>query len=272
VVEQARTGVKQLRADMHTRYANAKGGWAGDTTPLDFMPVLKAESDAAHKFSFQGVPQPGVREVQSAVNQALVDWSNNAAQNPKFMTVEGLDALKRHIGDIIPEDLGNRTGRAYVAEVVEGIKKSITDQAPQYKAAMNDYWRSSNQLDEITRDLSLGDKTTVDTALRRLQKLTKPHAGQRTVSAEALRQVGADIMPQVSGQAMSELTPQGMQRVGGVLAGIANPALLPAFSPRLVGETARYAGKAINNPATQTLLDVLRRVTPSATRIANEEQ
>ena len=71
---------------------------------------------------------------------------------------------------------------------------------------------------------------------------------------------------------MSELTPQGMQRVGGVLAGIANPALLPAFSPRLVGETARYAGKAINNPATQTLLDVLRRVTPSATRIANEEQ
>jgi len=271
VVESARTAASQLRNDMYDRYAHAKGGWAADETPLAFKPIVQAEDAAASKFGFQGVPQPGVADVQGKVRSIIADWQERGAQDPKFFTVEGMDALKRHLQDVVPENVANRTGRAYVTEVVNGVKKSIVEQAPKYKGAMEDYWNSSKELDEIARNLSLGDKATVDTALRKLQTVTRPHAGQRSTSARRLDEAGAGLAPALSGQAMNAWTPQGMQRLGGVLAGIQNPALLPAFSPRMVGEMSRYAGKATNSPATQTLLDVLRRTSPTAIREMNEE-
>jgi hypothetical protein len=270
VVDAARQGVHNMRQQMYARYATAKGGWANDTTPLDLKPIAQLFDDTTKKFSFQGVPQPGVIEVQQKVGEALGHWKTQAGQNPAFYTVEGLDALKRHLQDLMP-DYSNRAGRAFVTEVVNGVKATIRKQAPKYKEAMDDYWRSTEELDEITKSLSLGDKATIDTALRKLQSLARNNAntnyGQRAVLAKALaEQGGQDVMPAIAGQALNSWTPRGLQ---GAIAGgaglpsaiLAPKALLaaPAMSPRAVGEATRALGLGVNDPRTQAILNVLRR-------------
>lgn len=288
VVNQARQGLQNMRTAMSQRYATAKGGWAGDTTQLDLKPVAKAFDDAAKKFSFQGTPQPGVENVQQQVAQVLGHWNTQAAQNPAFRTVEGLDALKRHLNDLMP-DYSNPTGRAFVSEVVGKVKDTIIQQAPKYKAAMEDYWRSSNELDEIAKSLSLGDKASIDTALRKLQSLTRNNVntnyGQRLNLAQQLEQQGgADILPAVAGQALNSWTPRGIQGAVaggaggfGVLSGaLSLPALVGGAivgSPRIVGETARATGQIVRDPRTQATLDALRRFVPAATRnLDNNDQ
>ena len=271
VVDQARQGVQKMRQNMYDSYARARGGWAGDTTPLNLAPIQKTLADASAKYSFQGIPQPGVQGVQEQTATLIGDWIRNAQQNPAFATVEGLDALKRHLQDLTP-DYNNRTGRAYVTELVNGVKDTITQQAPKYSEAMRDYWQRSSDLDEITRSLSLGDRATIDTALRKLQSLMRNNVntnyGQRMVSAEALaREGGQDVRPAVAGQALNTWTPRGLQSAvvagGGGIAALLNPwalAAMPAFSPRAVGEIANTTGRAIFNPYTQATIDALRNV------------
>lgn len=282
VVEQARNGVQNMRQQMYDAYATAKGGWAGDKTPLDTTPIAQAFDAANKRFSFEGTPQPGVEGVQQQVSQVLEHWQTQAQKNPAFVSVEGLDALKRHLQDLTP-DFNNRTGRAYVTEVVNSVKSTITEQAPQYATAMKDYWQRSNQLDEITKSLSLGDKATVDTALRKLQSLMRNNVnanyGQRLNSANVLaEQGGQDVLPAVAGQSMNSVTPRGLQATvasgGGLAALLTNPAALaalPAFSPRLVGEGVRGAGM-LDTPAVRRTLEMLRRSTPAALRGRNRDE
>ena len=282
VVDAARQGVHNMRQQMYSRYATAKGGWAGDTTPLDFRPIGQAYNDAAAKFSFKGTPQPGVAGVKQQTEAVLNDWLAKAQKDPAFLTVEGLDALKRHLSTITPTDVTNRAGRAFVSEVTDSIKKSIIAQRPEYAEAMEAYSKSMSQLDEIERSLSLGDRNTVDTALRKLQSLMRNNVnsnfGQRVQSAQALEQVGADVMGPVAGQALNSWTPRGLQGAvaggAGVPSAILAPKALlaaPAMSPRLVGEAARYSGMVINDPRTQMFLQALRRgAAPTATAVGDE--
>jgi hypothetical protein len=279
VVDSARQGVHTMRQQMYDAYAKSKGGWAGDTTPLNFQPIGQAYNEAVAKFSFKGTPQPGVEGVKAQTEQVLNNWLQKAQQDPSFLTVEGLDALKRHLSTITPADVTNRAGRAFVSEVVDAVKASVVRQRPDYAAAMKDYWQRSAQLDEIERSLSLGDKATVDTALRKLQSLIRNNVntnfGQRVQSAHAIEDMGgANILPQVAGQALNSWTPRGLQGAVGIGGSIVNPSaipMLPTMSPRLVGESARGVGMVANDPTTQALIEALRRFTPSATRKASNE-
>lgn len=278
VVDQARAGIQTMRQQMHDAYATAKGGWASDKTPLDFKPIGQAYNEAAAKFSFNGVPQPGVEGVQKQTHAVMEDWLRRAQTNPEFLTVEGLDALKRHLATVVPADVTNRAGRAFVSEVVDSVKSSIIKQRPEYAAAMKDYWQRAAQLDEIEKTLSLGDNAMRDTALRKLQSLARNNAntnyGQRSVLAQALaNQGGADVMPAIAGQALNSWTPRGLQALGATGVGgygLANPAsllALPAMSPRLVGEVANAAGNVSRSYPAELTIKALRRMTPAAYRI-----
>lgn len=288
VVEQARAGVQTMRKQMHDAYATARGGWADDTTLLDFRPIGQAYNEAVKKFSFQGVPQPGVEGVKARVEATLNDWLRRAQDNPAFLTVEGLDALKRHLNTIVPEDVSNRAGRAFVSETVNAVKDSIIKQRPQYAEAMLDYWSRSNQLDEIERTLSLGDKATFDTALRKLQSVMRNNAntnyGQRV---DLVKSLPTDVMPALAGQTLNSWTPRSLQGAiaggtGGI--GLASgvvglPAAAAGFattSPRFVGERAYGMGQAWDMLRAEKMAEALRRSggvgASSATRQNNPEE
>lgn len=282
VVAQARRGLDNMRQTMYDNYANAKGGWAADTTPMSLNPVEQAFSNVDRRFSFRGIPQPGVEGVRQQTRAVLDQWADNASRDPSFLTVEGLDALKRHLATITPGDVENRAGRAFVTELVDSVRQSIIAQRPEYRAAMQDYFNRSEQLDEIGRSLSLGNRATTDTALRKLQSVVRNNVnanfGQRLRSANDLAQQGGeDILPAISGQALSSLTPRGIQSTvasGAGLGSLINPALLatlPAFSPRAVGETARATGNIVRDPRTQAFIEAMRRGSGSAVRNMREQ-
>lgn len=287
VVGQARQGVHNMRDAMRQSYATGKNGWANDTTLLNFRQVQDSANRAAQRFSFNGVPQPGTAEVRQQVNNILSEWSKRGATDPRFFTVEGFDALKRHLQDVVPDNVANRTGRAYVTSVVDSVKESITRQAPKYKTAMQDYWQRANELDELERALSLGDKATVDTALRKLQSLTRNNAfanyGQRMKGAEALSaKGGVDVMPALSGQALNSWPPRGIQGAiapfGGAYAAMSSPGALlaaPALSPRIVGETAHALGTASRLTPTRAnaAIQALRRkgVAPATIALSRDD-
>lgn len=281
VVAQARRGLDNMRQTMYDNYANAKGGWAADTTPMSLNPVEQAFSNVDRRFSFRGIPQPGVEGVRQQTRAVLDQWADNASRDPSFLTVEGLDALKRHLATITPGDVENRAGRAFVTELVDSVRQSIIAQRPEYRAAMQDYFNRSEQLDEIGRSLSLGNRATTDTALRKLQSVVRNNVnanfGQRLRSANDLAQQGGeDILPAISGQALNSATPRALQSMAASGAGVAsffNPALLatlPAFSPRAVGETARATGNIVRDPRTQAFIEAMRRGSGSGVRNMRE--
>ena len=130
---------------------------------------------------------------------------------------------------------------------------------------MKDYAEASDQITQIEKSLSLNNKASVDTAMRKLQSLTKNNVntnyGQRMSLAQQLEsQPGArPFISALYGQALNSQMARGLagtvENMTGV-AGLVNPAVLaavPLQTPKLVGETLYKAGqaKALANKASQ---------------------
>jgi hypothetical protein len=127
---------------------------------------------------------------------------------------------------------------------------------------------------EIERALSLGDRASADTAIRKLQSLTRNNANTnfayRKELANALKtQGGEDLMPALSGQALSSWTPRGLAGQGTALgigatgALTVNPgaaALLPLTSPRTVGLGAYGMGKLAGKIPNSNITDEQKRL------------
>ena len=112
---------------------------------------------------------------------------------------------------------------------------------------------------EIERALSIGKKSAADTAIRKLQSLTRNNAntnyGYRLELAKALQEKGGqDLMPALAGQALSSYVPRGLAGqgagIGASLTAFSNPmaaAVLPLTSPKLMGLGAYGLGRATRN-------------------------
>ena len=254
LVDRARAAVQRMRQDMGRAYATGKGGgagWADDTSVLSPAPIRQAMQQADDAFSFGGIPNPGIEGVQRDVRRVVDQWLTAAETNPRHLTVEGFDALKKHIASIYPDNVANRTGRAYVTQVSRAVRDSIIQQRPQYAQSMSNYGAATDELDEIAKALSLGDKASVDTALRKLTSVMRNNVNANF--GERLRGVGTlateggdDLLPGIAGQALNSWMPRGLQAAGVTLGSMANPSLLPLAtltSPRLMGEAAHAAGQ-----------------------------
>jgi hypothetical protein len=154
---------------------------------------------------------------------------------------------------------------------------------------MKGYEEASKQIKEIEKTLSLNPKASIDTALRKLQSVLRNNVnanyGQRAKLAQFLVDAGApNLMNKLAGQSLSSWSPRGLGKLGaqmmvemaamGAGAAAAGPhgllagaALMPFMSPRLMGETAYYAGKGAANlpikPAARTSYQVGRENDPA---------
>jgi hypothetical protein len=226
-----------------------------DKTVLNFNGIDSAVQNAQNKTSYKGkiVNERAAQELQS-VRDIIDDWK---AQNPaEYHTPEGLDALKQKVGDVLENiPYEQKQARSAVGDVYKSIKSEITKQAPAYAKVMKEYSEASELIKEIERSLSLGQKSSAETAVRKLQSLMRKNVntnfGQRVELGKALSGAGNDIFPALAGQSLSELTPTGIQRatslptaLGAFSAGGAPlaAASLLSSSPRLMGEAAYGAG------------------------------
>jgi hypothetical protein len=275
VVDNARKGIQTIRQKMQADYRAAVPTWATNHF-VDFAPVEQAFKNMVATMQHNGQWKIGPSEQRTI--QEIRDVLTDFYTTPGNKTVEGLDAMKQRIQAIYPESHTHTQAQRAVTAMSKAIKEEIRKQSPAYAPAMENYWKQSAQLDEIERSLSLGDRNTIDTALRKLQSLMRNNVnsnfGQRVQSAQALEQLGgANVLPQVAGQALNSWTPRGLQGAAASSTGVGslllNPwglATLPLFSPRTVGEAARGVGAVAHDPRTQAIVEALRRTTPAAVR------
>jgi hypothetical protein len=254
VLQDAKAALSEMKANKSADYVASKQGWAADTTRLDFAPIeqsFKSLEDSlkqGKKWKIGAPEQAKVKEVQTVINQ----WK----RTPSLHTTVGLDALKQRIDAIYPDSPKQSQAQRVITGASKAVKDTIVKQAPDYATAMKDYETMSSTIRDIESALSLGNKASKDTALRKLQSLTRNNVqtnyGGRLDMARQLEQVGGEnIMPAVSGQALSSITPRGLTGQSGAslaaLGAYFNPSTLfalPITSPRLVGEGAFKAGQA----------------------------
>lgn len=264
VLDIAKQNLDQIRKDRSTTYKANMANIKGDKTVLDFTGIDKSLNNAFDEVSFKGqIKNQEAAAKLSEAKQIIEDWKT--LDPAEYHTPEGIDALKQSVGQIL-EDLQPRTqSDRVVKSVYNSIKNEIDNQAPTYAKTMKAYSESTELIREIERSLSLGDKASADTAMRKLQSLMRNNVntnyGQRLKTAQQLEtQGGQQMMPALAGQALADWTPRGIQRatapiggvglfsVGGIPAVVGGAAL---SSPRMVGEAAYGAGRA-----TKGLLDV----------------
>lgn len=256
VLDAAKEGIANMGRQKAAEYRANMAAVSGDKTVLDFAGVDKALSDAENVASFKG--QVTNDRAAAALDQIKADVSKWKSLDPaEFHTPEGMDALKQRVGGVLESiPFEEKTARLVAGKVYNAIKSEIVKQAPVYADAMKAYSESSELIREIERALIGGQKAVADTAMRKLQSLSRNNAstnyGNRLNLAKQLEaQGGVDILPAIAGQAMNTWTPRGLSgQIGGMatLGGAAfNPqlaAMLPFQSPKAVGLMSYGAGRA----------------------------
>lgn len=230
---------------------------------LDFAPIMGKLDEVVESLKVK-TPVGSEFKIGSAeINKIgeLEDVVNTWRKNPALHTAEGLDALKQRLDALYPDSPMQKQVQRAVTSVRNTVKDTIVAQDKNYAKTMKAYEESLSLEREIERALSLNNRSAADTAIRKLQSLTRNNAntnyGYRMELAKALQeQGGQDLMPALAGQALSSFTPRGLAGQGaalGIGAGGAltvNPmalAALPLTSPRLVGMGAYGVGRATRN-------------------------
>lgn len=253
VVEDAKSALDIIKQRKNLEYSQQIGKTINDPTVLDINPIIKKTLDVIDDQSVGGFSKVG-KETSNKINE-IVEIIGDFQSKPEIHNAMGFDALKRRLSDInIPYE--NRQAERIRTNLVNSVKDTITKQAPEYAKTMKNYSQASDLISEIERSLNLGRKSSVDTAMRKLQSVMRDNVqtnyGQRLDLVKQLESVGnANILDSLAGHALSSPMPRGLggSSLGGMLGigGIAhNPALLgtlPLFSPRAVGEASLVAGK-----------------------------
>jgi len=261
VASDAQSALRQMKANMYNSYKNNMKAVNKDPKVLDFGKVEDAVSKAKKVGTYDGVPMdPKSKKVLKRVDKLVKAWKSG---DPKTrFTAEGLDQLKQRIGKIYSQLGPKDPGFTEVREVYNGVKGTIIDSFPEYSKAMKKYSQAADEIVELERELSLGNKAAASTSLRKLQSAMRDNVntswGQRRQMVGKLDEVGGEnIIPKLAGQSLSSPAPRGLSRIigssalpvlAGGAAGIGPGAAIglltsPAFSPRLVGEAALAAGK-----------------------------
>ena len=283
VLDTAKQDLAAMNAAKTAEYRSNMRAITADKSVLKFDGVDEAIKDALNTVSYKGqVKNAKGAEVLSKMSDEIGKWKSLPPE--EFHTPEGLDALKQSIGGMLESiPYEEKTARMVAGKIYNSIKNEITKQAPVYSKTMSKYSEASDTIREIERSLSLGQKASADTAMRKLQSLMRNNVatnyGERLRLAQELEKVGGgEIMPALAGQAMSEFAPRGLARIGGGLAAggaVLNPATLaalPLASPRLIGEAAY--GLGATSRGMNSLSDLMRQggvpteYAPSLTRAA----
>ncbi len=262
IVEEARKGIKTMAEKRKAQYQEGIKKAKVSKKEIEFTPVLKSVDNIRKSFEFKGkttLDAGGLRKLKE-IEDAVLDWSVDS----KFHTVEGLDALKKKIDNLMPEaDTFGKTagkGAAVVTQARTTINNLIKEASPEYAKTMKAYEKAISLEKEMKKALSLGDKATADTALRKLLSVMRTNVntnfGIRLKLLKELEKAGdVSLTSKIAGETLSGFTPTGLARqispigalgVGGFYGATAPQmaGLLSATSPRLVGEAAYKVGQA----------------------------
>ena len=273
LVSDATQGMKNIKAkgmaDYNARRNDPTHGWAKDPTTLNFAPIEQKWHDVLDSMKSNAGTRT-VGDVEWNKMQEIGEVINKWKFNPLEHTADGFDALKKRIRAIYPDGVQPQVQRAVTA-MANSVSGEITKQAPGYATAMKNYSKMSDSVWEMEKAFNLGDKSSLYSAMSKLQTTMRNDAasqqGARTQLLKRLEDEGnVSLRPRLAGGALEATMPRGIAGAvtGAGLGGasgltaaamMANPwalvAAVPgllASSPRLMGELYYGAGKAAGAP------------------------
>jgi predicted RNA-binding protein with EMAP domain len=263
VIDEVKRGVQILGKQKGDAYRANMAGIKSDKTILALDKVDDAVSNAFDMTTYKGqIKNTRAAEVVKKISDTVDEWKNLPPN--EFHTPEGLDALKQKIGGIVESiPFEEKTARTAANGVYHAIKGEISRQAPTYAKTMKDYSDATDMIREVEKSLSVGNKTSADTTMRKLQSLMRNNVntnyGNRLDMARDIQaRTGVDFMPDVAGEALNSWASRGlagsMENLGtlGAAAAMQNPWLLGALpfqSPKLMGGASYLGGRAAGYPA-----------------------
>jgi hypothetical protein len=261
VLKQAKDALANMRSARSQEYQQGIQTTKENQVFLNFKPIREAFDETLGSLKSKGIGGEEASKVGSETMKKVNEIKgilNEWQKKPTLHTAGGLDDLKQRLDDVYTEGMTDQAKRI-LSNTRTAVKKTIVDQDANYAKTMANYEEALSLEREIERALSLGKKSAADTAIRKLQSLTRNNAntnyGYRMELAKVLQQQGGqDLMPALAGQALSSYVPRGLAGqgagIGASLTAFSNPmaaAVLPLTSPKLMGLGAYGLGRATRN-------------------------
>jgi hypothetical protein len=267
LVDAVNGGIRKLENQRSAAYVEeAKNlglnGAAPGTMPLlNWAPIDKAMADVGSQVYKTDQHGKVVTKIPTGVvpyqemADTIAQWKS-AQPDSTLNTLEGFDALKRNISDLIDSAGANRQQARLAGIVKDSIVDAISEAHPEYGALMKTYSDASKTLDNIRAQFAPGRSGAAATASAQIGKILR-NAG-KGANQNLLAQLAAQdptIPYMLAGNALSSWIPSQAHRIVesplAVLAYMYQPHFLPgiaATSPRLMGEANLLAGQAAALP------------------------
>lgn len=278
VLNKAKSALSEMRSQRSKEYQAGIESTKGNQVFLDFKPIKEAFTDTLDSLKSKGIGEeaskvgPDTMKKVNEIKGILNEWQ----KKPTLHTAGGLDDLKQRLDDVYTEGMTDQAKRI-LSNTRNAVKDTIVAQDKNYAATMEKYEQALALEREIERSLSLGKNKAQETALKKLQSLTRNNVNtdygfRQELANKLMNRGGVDLMPAISGQALNSWTPRGLVGQGldvsaGLGAVLSGGAHLPALaataastSPRLVGETAYKFGQLANKIPTSKMTDEQKRL------------
>ena len=258
-VREAFQGVKERKSQA---YKEGIASTQGNQVFLDFKPIREAFNETVESLKSKnlGVEAskvgPDTMAKVHEIEVILSEWE----RKPELHTAGGLDDLKQRIDDVYSQGMTNQAKRVMTA-TRNKVKETISKQDPNYEKTMADYEEGLKLEREIQQALGLGNKTGVDTTIRKLaQVFSNKSTLSKQYRLELLQELekvgGKNLIDKLAGYAMGQSAPGALQLLAdlGVAAGahMISPeagvttlaALAAAQSPKIALYGSYGAGRA----------------------------
>jgi len=226
VVSNVRQALQNVKENRKQAYQQGIQTTKGNQVFLDFKPIREAFNETLESLKSKGVggveaskagPETmgKVKEIEAILNE----WESK----PELHTAGGLDDLKQRLDDVYSQSMTDQAKRI-LSTTRNKVKETIVKQDKNYEKTMADYEKGLELEREIEKALSLGDKTGVDTTIRKLaQVFSNKSTLSKQYRLELLQELekvgGKDVIDKLVGYAMGQTTPGGLQMIADVLVG-----------------------------------------------------
>lgn len=249
------------------RYAKEHGGKVYEIDPKDVIQATQKDLPAGVYGNAENVGfiKSGAKPIQS---QSNLDWTNTEWQTNPIAQKEiqtaidtvrgwsdysalGIDKLKRAMGNLLRQSQPEASG--FVAKLKGDLRDMLLNKVPEYGQLVKPYEESTQLINEIRKDFSMGNRNSMEQGL---QKLIRAMRNDDQLRTELLSVISANanqpLEPMLAGMLAQSWIPTSLAgRMGGmyeIIRGTANfdphmALALASSSPRISAEFLHVLGK-----------------------------
>jgi len=269
IVDEARTAFGTIIKNRSDDYSTQLSKIKTKTNVIDHTPIIQKFNKQLEDFGVfsnaDGTPNfsraPGLGRYEKdlqGLSKTLAEWGTREGDS----TIAGVDKLKQVIDDFRIGSQDSKKFDTFVTSLRSEAKNIIRNNLTKskdlktlltYDKMLGDFEKSTKDIREIQKALSLGDKASTDTAFRKLSTVLRTNNEMRRQAVKELNDItGGTLIPKIAGQQLSEILPRGLARTLGTVgagAGLVSGAgIVPMLklalvsSPRAVGEILNVLG------------------------------